>query len=154
MCLSEVFVLLNREVDLYRFSAGFPEFSVRICQRLRKFCKQARNSRWRAYAKGCIELCERYSNEVMDERANGTILTDVAPKDVKQLEVLRPHSTPSMGQRHKRSLEKEKRLEVASKPIQSKSSTSSLSSSKKKILESNDNKRRGSNTSEQKIKKR
>ncbi len=36
MCLSEVFVLLNREVDLYRYSAGFPEFSVRICQRLRK----------------------------------------------------------------------------------------------------------------------
>ena len=36
MCISEVFVLLNREVDLYRFSAGFPEFSVRICQRLRK----------------------------------------------------------------------------------------------------------------------
>lgn len=36
MCLSEVFVLLNREVDLYRYSAGFPEFSVRITQRLRK----------------------------------------------------------------------------------------------------------------------
>ena len=36
MCLSEVFVLLNREVDLYRYSAGFPEFSVRIFQRLRK----------------------------------------------------------------------------------------------------------------------
>ena len=36
MCLSEVFVLLNREIDLYQYSAGFPEFSVRICQRLRK----------------------------------------------------------------------------------------------------------------------
>ena len=36
MCVSEVFVLLNREVDLYQYSAGFPEFSVRICQRLRK----------------------------------------------------------------------------------------------------------------------
>ena len=36
MCLAEVFVLLNREVDLYRYSAGFPEFSVRISQRLRK----------------------------------------------------------------------------------------------------------------------
>jgi nucleolar complex protein 2 len=44
MCLSEVFVLLNREIDLYQYSAGFPEFSVRICQRLRKvrlvcFCR-------------------------------------------------------------------------------------------------------------------
>lgn len=38
MCVSEVFVLLNREIDLYQYSAGFPEFSVRICQRLRKVC--------------------------------------------------------------------------------------------------------------------
>ena len=36
MCVSEVFVLLNREVDLYQYSAGFPEFAVRICQRLKK----------------------------------------------------------------------------------------------------------------------
>ncbi|VEU38794.1 unnamed protein product [Pseudo-nitzschia multistriata] len=119
MCLSEVFVLLNREVDLYRYSAGFPEFSVRICQRLRKYSKETRNGRWRAYAKGCIELCERNSTYVMNERANGTILTDIAPKDVKQLEVLRPQSAPSMGQRFKQSLEKEKRLEAASKPVQS-----------------------------------
>ena len=35
-CLGETFLLLNREVDLYKFSAGIPEFSVRICQRLRK----------------------------------------------------------------------------------------------------------------------
>merc|ERR1712070_843765 len=125
MCLSEVFVLLNREVDLYRYSAGFPEFSVRITQRLRKFSKQTRNGRWRAYAKGCMELCERYSTKVMNERANGTILADVAPKDVKQLEVLKPHSAPSMGQRFKQSLEKEKRLEAASKPIQSKKSAKS-----------------------------
>lgn len=68
-----------------------------------------------------MELCERYSSKVMNERANGTILVDVAPKDVKQLEVMRPHSAPSMGQRFKQSLEKEKRLEAASKPIQSKS---------------------------------
>lgn len=36
MCISEVFVLLNREIDLYRYSAAFPEFSVRIVQRLKK----------------------------------------------------------------------------------------------------------------------
>lgn len=60
----------------------------------------------------------------MNERATGTILADVAPKDVKQLEVLRPHNAPSMGQRFKQSLEKEKRLEAASRPIQSKSKIS------------------------------
>jgi nucleolar complex protein 2 len=35
-CLGETFLLLNREVDLYKFSAGIPEFTVRICQSLRK----------------------------------------------------------------------------------------------------------------------
>ena len=35
-CFGEVFLLLNREIDLYRYSAGLPEFTVRICQRLRK----------------------------------------------------------------------------------------------------------------------
>ena len=35
-CLNDIFLLLNREVDLYRYSAGFPEFTVRICQKLRK----------------------------------------------------------------------------------------------------------------------
>ena len=35
-CLGEVFLLLNREVDLYKYSAGCPEFTIRICQRLRK----------------------------------------------------------------------------------------------------------------------
>lgn len=37
-CLGETFLLLNREVDLYKFSAGIPEFTVRICQRMRKVC--------------------------------------------------------------------------------------------------------------------
>jgi nucleolar complex protein 2 len=35
-CLGEIFLLLNREVDLYKYSAGCPEFTIRICQRLRK----------------------------------------------------------------------------------------------------------------------
>ena len=152
MCVSEVFVLLNREVDLYQYSAGFPEFSVRICQRLRKVCrvlvcfflhftgwqlltsffvsfaflstlqfsKETRSSRWRAYAKGCLELCDKYSSKAMDERSK---LNDVAPKDVKQLEVLKPINTKSMGERYKLSLEKEKRLEAASRPILQKKNT-------------------------------
>ena len=51
----------------------------------------------------------------MDERAK---LQDVAPKDVKQLEVLRPVNTPSMGERYKAMIEKEKRLEAATRPVQ------------------------------------
>jgi nucleolar complex protein 2 len=34
--LKETFVLLNREVDMYRYSPGFPEFTFTILQRLRK----------------------------------------------------------------------------------------------------------------------
>ena len=34
--LKEMFVLLNREVDMYRYSPGFPEFTFTILQRLRK----------------------------------------------------------------------------------------------------------------------
>ncbi|KAL3923092.1 MAG: hypothetical protein SGILL_001850 [Bacillariaceae sp.] len=122
MCISEVFVLLNRELDLYQYSAGFPEFSTRIAQRLKKFSKEARHARWRAYAKGCLDVCQKYSSWAMDERINpnNSLMNDVSPKDIKQLEILKPHSTPSMGQRHKQSLEKEKRLEVASRPIQKK----------------------------------
>ena len=35
-CMVEIFKLLNREIDLYRYSAGFPEFSMQITQRLKK----------------------------------------------------------------------------------------------------------------------
>jgi hypothetical protein len=51
----------------------------------------------------------------MEERSK---LNDVSPKDVKQLEVLKPIKTPSMGERYKQALDKEKRLEAASRPVQ------------------------------------
>ena len=85
-----------------------------------QFSKETRSSRWRAYAKGCLELCDKYSSKAMDERSK---LNDVAPKDVKQLEVLKPINTKSMGERYKLSLEKEKRLEAASRPILQKKNT-------------------------------
>lgn len=88
-CVSEVFLLLNREVELYRYSAGFPEFSVVIRQRLKKvrendmhfcvlhlfptsyilvqFSKETKNMRWRAYSKGCIDVCDRYSDYAVKE---------------------------------------------------------------------------------------
>jgi hypothetical protein len=55
----------------------------------------------------------------MDGRAK---LNDVAPKDVKRLEILKPVNTPSMAERYKQALEKEKRLEAASRPAQKQSS--------------------------------
>jgi nucleolar complex protein 2 len=111
-CVSEVFLLLNREVDLYRYSAGFPEFTVRICQRLRKFSKETVNSRWRAYSKGCVDLCEK--NAAFCVKARSAL--SEAPKDVKRLECLKPHGELSMGERYDKEISRENRLESTSRP--------------------------------------
>ena len=89
----------------------------------------------------------------MNDRANSTILMDVAPKDVKQLEVLRPHSTPSMGQRYKQSLEKEKRLEAANKPVQSKKTSDPKSSKEEADASNNDDETKETKASKKKRKK-
>jgi len=111
-CLGETFLLLNREVDLYKFSAGIPEFSVRICQRLRKFAKATKNGKSRAYARGSIELCEKASKSAILARSK---LIE-APKDIRRIEVLKPNNAPSMGERYDMAIAKERRLEVASQP--------------------------------------
>ena len=111
-CVSEVFLLLNREVDLYRYSAGFPEFTVRICQRLRKFSKETQNSRWRAYSKGCVDLCEKNSSFCIKARA----ALQEAPKDVKRLECLKPSGELGMGERYDKEISRENRLESTTRP--------------------------------------
>jgi nucleolar complex protein 2 len=111
-CLTEVFLLLNREVDLYRYSVGLPEFSVRICQRLRKFSKETKVGRWRAFSKGCIEICDRYSSFVINARSE---LVE-APKDIKRLEALKPQGAPGMRERLDAATAKERKLEVGLQP--------------------------------------
>mmetsp|Transcript_10890 Transcript_10890/g.13774 ORF Transcript_10890/g.13774 Transcript_10890/m.13774 type:complete len:449 (+) Transcript_10890:1-1347(+) len=111
--LAEVFLLLNREADLYKYSAGFPEFTIRICQRLRKFAKVTKNGKFRAYTKGCIELCEKHSKAAVLSRSK----LEEAPKDIKRIEVLKPNNVPSMGERYEMAIAKEKRLEVAEQPV-------------------------------------
>jgi nucleolar complex protein 2 len=109
--MSDVFVLLQREIELYRFSAGFPEYSVRIVQCLRKFNKEVRNPRWRTFGRGCLDTCERYSKYAVQARSK---LLE-APKDVAQLECLRQHSQPSMRERHEVAVEKEQKTLEASR---------------------------------------
>jgi len=126
--LKETFVLLNREVDLYRYSPGVPEFTFAISQRLRKFNKEINNGRWRAYSKGTIELCEKYSAFAMNGRST---LPD-APKDVKRLEALKPTGTPSMRERYESAIAKEKRLEAAAQPKMKKSDNTRVGDEKKR----------------------
>jgi nucleolar complex protein 2 len=106
--INTLFLLLNREVELYRYSAGFPEFSIRIVQRLRLFSKQASSQpRWRALAKSCVETCEQYSAFAVQARSK----LQEAPKDVKRLECLLPVSEKNMQERHAVSIQREQKLQ-------------------------------------------
>ena len=78
-----------------------------------KFAKVTKNGKFRAYAKGCIELCEKYSKEAVTSRSR----LEEAPKDIKRIEVLRPNNVPSMGERYEMAVAKEKRLETAEQPV-------------------------------------
>ena len=81
-----------------------------------QFNKQISNGRWRAYSKGSIELCDKYSTFAINGRST---LAD-APKDVRRLEALKPSNTPSMRERYDAAVGKEKRLEVATQPLMKK----------------------------------
>lgn len=110
--INEFFVLLNREIELYRYSAGFPEFAVQIVVRLRQFAKQVRNPRWRTYAKACSDVCGKYSAFAVQARAQ----LQEAPRDVKLLECLKPVSEKNMRERHEESVVKEQKTLDASRP--------------------------------------
>ncbi|KAL7567953.1 hypothetical protein ACA910_019663 [Epithemia clementina (nom. ined.)] len=113
-----IFVLLEREVDLYAYSAGFPEFSIWIRRRMKAFSRATRQPRWRRFAGGIIELCEKHASNAIASRAK----LHEAPKDVHQLECLRPSSVPSMIERHKAAIDKEAKLLAAASPLMSKNS--------------------------------
>jgi nucleolar complex protein 2 len=101
--INEFFVLLHREIDLYRFSAGFPEYVIRIMVRLRQFMKDVRNPRWRTYIKACIDHCSTCTTYAV----NGRSKLQQSPRDVKQLECLRPKSEKTMLERYNDSISKE-----------------------------------------------
>jgi hypothetical protein len=76
----------------------------------------------------------------MNERANpnNNLMVDLSPKDIKHLEVLKPHSTPGMSRRHKECLDKEKRLQAANRPLQNnikQAKTADTKNVERKILE-------------------
>jgi nucleolar complex protein 2 len=101
--INELLLLLHREIDLYRYSPGFPEYSTRIFVRLRQFSKDIRNSRWRTYIKACADLCESHAATAVMGRSK----LQQAPRDVLQLECLKPLSEKSMYERYRGSLRKE-----------------------------------------------
>lgn len=107
--VAEVMSLLRREAELYRYSPGFPEYAAGMERRLRRFAKEVRQVRWKAYARGCLDVLERWSSEAVVGRAK----LSEAPRDVSRLEALRPMSVPSMRERLQTLLEKERRTAAA-----------------------------------------
>lgn len=77
-----------------------------------QFAKETKNGKYRAYAKGCIEICEKNSKAATLARSK----LHEAPKDIKVLEVLRPSNAPTMKERYEMAIAKERRLESASQP--------------------------------------
>jgi hypothetical protein len=101
--MNELFLLLNREIDLYRYSPGFPEYAIRIIIRLRQLNKEIRNPRWKTYIKACIELCDTHTSYAVQGRSK----LQQAPREVQQLECLKPISEKSMHERYNDSIRKE-----------------------------------------------
>ena len=110
--MTEVFALLQRELELYRYSAGFPEFTIQIVQCLKKFAKETRSPRWKTFARGCLDTCERYSAFATSARCK----LREAPRDIQRLECLRQASEPSMLERLNAIVEKERMQWEAVKP--------------------------------------
>lgn len=107
--INEIFILLNREINLYIYTPGFPEYCIWIRRRLKTFNREIRQQRWRRFSEGIIDTCEKYSKAAVIGRSK----IQEAPKDVKQLECLLPSSVPSMKERHKAAVDNEARRLVA-----------------------------------------
>eukprot|EP00977_Amphora_coffeiformis_P015170 scaffold4442_cov125-Amphora_coffeaeformis.AAC.1 len=103
--LVQIFILLEREMELYRYTAAFAEFRVRIRQRCRDFLKAVRSSRWKAYAKACMDKSDEWAKFCTTERAK----LSLAPKDITSLECLRPSHVPTMRERHEKSQDEEEK---------------------------------------------
>jgi len=65
--------------------------------------KGTKNGRWRAYARGCVDLCKRY----LDFAVNARSKLREAPRTVKRLEAIRDPKEPSMSERYDAAIEKE-----------------------------------------------
>ena len=100
-----------------------------------QFAKDTKNSKFRAYSRGCIELCEKHSNAATKARSK----LEEAPKDIKRLEILKPVNAPSMRERYEAAISKENRLEAATQPVVSKAAREKAK--KEKELQETENKR-------------
>ncbi|CAM9742989.1 unnamed protein product [Ectocarpus fasciculatus] len=82
-------------MDLYRYSAAFPELVLPVLGHLKKFAKLTKVSKWRMMTRGLVETLETRATWAAEKRLELAI----CPSDVEGLEVLRPKGAPSMRER-------------------------------------------------------
>jgi len=132
--LNELFALIHIELDLYRYSPAFPEFATPLLKSSRKFKNACRDSRYKAYAKGTIEMTEQYATFIIQARSSPDMKP---PKDLIALEALKPSNIPNRQLRYKATIEKEKRLLEATNVVALKTKDDAISNKKKHIQKDN-----------------
>lgn len=93
--VTEALRLLGQEMDLYRYSAAFPELVIPVLGHLRKFVKATKVSRWRMMARGLVETLEARGTWAAARRE----ALGLCPKEAEGLEPLRPEGAPRMRER-------------------------------------------------------
>ncbi|CAM9691183.1 unnamed protein product [Ectocarpus sp. 12 AP-2014] len=93
--VEEALRLLGQEMDLYRYSAAFPELVLPVLGHLKKFAKLTKVSKWRMVTRGLVETLETRATWAAQKRLE----LGICPSDVEGLEALRPEGAPSMRER-------------------------------------------------------
>lgn len=93
--VEQVLELVEREVELYRYSIAMPEFAAPICARLRAFAKATRTKRWRALARGTADKAQAAADEAQRRRR----ASHLDPLAVPELEALLPEGKAPAAER-------------------------------------------------------
>ena len=94
MIVQETITLLRYDAEIYRYSAGFPEYVYLTIRKLKAFAKAAKVSKWRDMARTTASQLESFDAEAKRLRAK----LDRAPAEVTEFEPLLPAgSSASVG---------------------------------------------------------
>lgn len=103
--LQEAFTLLRHDVELYKYSPAFPEYSTPILMHVRKFKQEQKDIRNKNFAKHLLQIVQTNIEFILKAR---TSLSD-SPKDVTTLECCKPIEVKNRTQRYKDLIDKEKK---------------------------------------------
>uniref|UniRef100_A0A7R9YDV5 Uncharacterized protein n=1 Tax=Pinguiococcus pyrenoidosus TaxID=172671 RepID=A0A7R9YDV5_9STRA len=90
--------LIEREIEIYRYTLGLPEYLHAILQRLRRFAKGCRSGDWRTIARGVADKADSASQQAKKLRSRFTL----SPAESNEIEALLPKDTPRARERLER----------------------------------------------------